>query len=303
MTLLDSGLPPERFVIEAWDISRPALAKAERGIYGRNSFRSENLGFRDRYFRQVAEGYQVVDAVRRQVRFRHENMLSPGPCLNGELHHVVFCRNVLIYFDRPTQEQALSVLQRLLAADGILFVGPAETFLMRGSGFTPDSAPMSFAFRPKGVTRPATVAAKPIAPGFKPRPKPLTKTPSNLPGKLSVSPPARPAPAAPKPAPAPALADLDTARQLANSGRMPEAAQACEAFLRTQSESVEGHYLLGLVYDALGDSARATQSYRKAIYLDPGHSEALVHLALLAERRGDEPEARRLYERARRVAK
>jgi chemotaxis protein methyltransferase WspC len=109
---------------------------------------------------------------------------------------------------------------------------------------------------------------------------------------------ASPAPAKSLPQP-----DLETAWGLANSGRMVEAAQVCEAFLSAHGDSAEGYYLQGIVYDALDDSQRATQSYRKAIYLDPNHTEALVHLALLAERRGDAPEARRLHERARRVAK
>ena len=50
MALLDAGVAPDRFQIDAVDISARALARAERGVYGRNSFRGKDLAFRDRYF-------------------------------------------------------------------------------------------------------------------------------------------------------------------------------------------------------------------------------------------------------------
>jgi len=74
---------------------------------------------------------------------------------------------------------------------------------------------------------------------------------------------------------------------LADAGRLPEAAQACEEALRTQSASAEGYYLLALVQDALGETEQAAKSYRKVLFLEPGHAEAAAHLSLLAGRQGD----------------
>ncbi len=63
---------------------------------------------------------------------------------------------------------------------------------------------------------------------------------------------------------------------------------------------MEAYYLLALIRDMLGSHAEAAKCYRKVLYLDPNHSEALLHLALLAENQGDLAEARRLQQRARR---
>ena len=59
MALLDAGVPADRFQVEAVDISARALARAARGVYGRNSFRGKDLAFRDRYFQPSAEGFRA----------------------------------------------------------------------------------------------------------------------------------------------------------------------------------------------------------------------------------------------------
>jgi chemotaxis protein methyltransferase WspC len=70
-----------------------------------------------------------------------------------------------------------------------------------------------------------------------------------------------------------------------------------------QGPSSETYYLLGLVRDAIGDRDGAAAFYRKVIYLEPEHVEALMHLALMTETEGDTAAAERLRERARRVEK
>src|SRR6266481_6690402 len=65
IALLDAGVAPERFEIDAVDISARALARAERGVYGKNSFRGNELGFLDRHFARTTHGYQLAEPVRR----------------------------------------------------------------------------------------------------------------------------------------------------------------------------------------------------------------------------------------------
>jgi chemotaxis protein methyltransferase WspC len=72
------------------------------------------------------------------------------------------------------------------------------------------------------------------------------------------------------------------------------------AFARTR-DLPAALYLLALVRDAMGDDRGAADCYRKVVYLEPNHAEALMHLALLAEKRGDSSAARRLQLRSRRV--
>jgi chemotaxis protein methyltransferase WspC len=76
MALLDAGVPPDRIQIDAVDISARALARAERGVYGKNSFRGKDLTFCDRYFQPSKEGFVLEPAVRNCVRFFRGNLFS-----------------------------------------------------------------------------------------------------------------------------------------------------------------------------------------------------------------------------------
>jgi chemotaxis protein methyltransferase WspC len=115
-------------------------------------------------------------------------------------------------------------------------------------------------------------------------------------------------PAIPVPVPAASksassLPDLDRASRLADSGQLREAAELCEAHLAQQGPTAKSYYLLGLVCDAGGMHERAAECYRKVLYLEPSHVEALFHLALLMDQQGDSNAAERLRERARRAEK
>jgi chemotaxis protein methyltransferase WspC len=70
--------------------------------------------------------------------------------------------------------------------------------------------------------------------------------------------------------------------------------------LRAQPASAETFHLMGMLHDAAGRVREAAEHYRKALYLDPQHHEALVHLAVALQREGDEHGAQRLFERANR---
>ena len=108
MALIDAGLPPHRFKIDAIDISSRALDIARRAIYGRNSFRGRELSFRDRFFRSQEAGYQLADSVLERVEFQHGNLIADDLLPGIGSYDIVFCRNVLIYFDAATQERVHS---------------------------------------------------------------------------------------------------------------------------------------------------------------------------------------------------
>jgi len=138
------------------------------------------------------------------------------------------------------------------------------------------------------------------------------KRPAALPGTgRSVRPPPRSIRAASKdvlaePArPAGLLAqsapDLAAATLLANEGRFAEAATCCEDHLQNQGPSANAFYLLGLVRDASGHQSESFACYRKALYLDPNHHEALIHLAFLMEQQGNKAAAQALRSRAQRL--
>jgi chemotaxis protein methyltransferase WspC len=283
MTLLDAGLPADRFLIEAVDVSVQALARAKKAVYGKNSFRRPDLDFRNRYFEATEKGHCLAEAVRQQVQFQPGNVMDGDLLPGAEIYDVIFCRNMLIYFDAATQERVVGVLRRLLKMDGVLFVGAAETALLAGHDLVSTREPLAFAFRKKD---PAT------------RPRKRVVVPTVAP-RDSV-----PHPGVPRPTPAPVMTpteiDIETAVRLADQGRLDEAARRCEEFLRTQGPSAKAFYLLGLVRDAAGKQGEADVFYRKALYLDPHHYDALIHLALLLDRQGDKAGAKVLYDRAER---
>jgi chemotaxis protein methyltransferase WspC len=293
MALLDAGFPAERFRIDAVDISAHALAQAARGTYRKNSFRGNELGYRDRHFVPTAQGYHLADSVRRNVRFRHGNLFDVDLLLGAQIYDIIFCRNVLIYFDGDTQQRAIGLLRRLLTAKGCVFVAPSEASLLLGSDFVSVKVPLAFGFRkaaaaPRRATPPRPVKRRCTAPRM--GASALRLAP------VSVDKPA-PRPAHPTNSP-PSMEEI---RRIADRGQLAEAALHCEKHLRDGGVSPEVLHLLGLIRDATGNRPEAAEYYRKTLYLDPNHQEALVHLALLLDKQGDTAGAKVLNDRADRL--
>ena len=92
---------------------------------------------------------------------------------------------------------------------------------------------------------------------------------------------------------------LEQAAELANRGHFSEAIGMCEQHLRQKGLTAPAYYLMGMICQATGDRRRAEDCFQKTVYLDPRHDEALLALALLAERRGDQNAAAGFRRRAR----
>ena len=298
MALLDAGIPPDRFRIDALDVSRRAITRAERAAYGKNSFRGHELAYRDRHFDKTAGGWQLHEDVRRQVHFQQANLLATDFVPRTELYDAVFCRNLLIYFDRPTQDRAVTVLRNLLTPEGTLFVAPSETGVLLSHDFVSARMTLAFAFQKPGAR---ASLRKPSAgrsvrttmlPRATPAPKPNTRA-------EAVSRAVTPAPQ-PQGSSTPPL-DLDRATELANQGHLAEAASCCAEHVRRHGPSAQAFYLMAVVRDASGNQSAAADYYRKALYLDPNHRETLVHFALLIDRQGNPSRAQALRDRAHRV--
>jgi chemotaxis protein methyltransferase WspC len=325
IALLDAGLPPGAFQVVAADISRRSLDLARRAVYTGNAFRSADLGFRDRHFRPVGDGYALDPPVVRLVRFHQANLLAPDVLAGEPPFDAIFCRNLLIYLDEPARERVLANLDRLLAPGGVVFVGHAERLGMLGDRFRATGPKGSFAFErvpdrtevqalnagperlPKGPSHPPHRE--------KPRPRPsawlgrslrrpgVSASPDrgvedSAPATRMPPPEARPVPAPPT---APDPTPLATASRLADEGRHAEAARLCEAEIKARGPSAPAYFLLGMVRQAAGDHAQAEACFVKAVYLDGAHEDALLALALLAQRRGDRAAADSYRKRAERA--
>jgi len=300
MTLLDAGLKPHQFKVDGLDVSPLSVEKARRALYGKNSFRGDDIAFRDRHFSAEGESYRLDQRVIEQVRLQVGNLLDPALLAGEPPFDFVFCRNLLIYFDQPTQKQVFEVLKCLTHVDGVLFIGPAEGSLLGRLGMRSIGIPQSFAFSRQG-----TVAPEPL-PTFVPAPLPVPQPLRNPPpAPVRSRPFARIAPLRP----APATSGSDTAALLANiavladEGKSAEARAACDSYLRSHEPVAQVFYWLGLLSDVAGNTLEAQGFYRKALYLEPQHPEALMHLAGLLQAQGDAMGARRLQERAARSAR
>ena len=106
------------------DIDRASLEAARRGAYVEAAFADTPAVLRERYFSPTSP-HVVHDAVRRMVRFEHRDLLNESPPM-PELH-LIACRNVLIYFDRDTQEALFQKFHDALAPGGFLVLGKVET--------------------------------------------------------------------------------------------------------------------------------------------------------------------------------
>lgn len=284
IALLEIGLAPARFHVEAVDISPRALGWARRGVYGSGSFRRDQIGERSRYFREHAEGFEIQPAVRNQVEFRQGNLLTAATFAENEHFDVIFCRNLLIYLTGAAREQAIARLDALLQPGGMLFVGHAEAVLLHREPFQLDPDQASFAL----VKTAGTAAARP-------GPK-KTRTVRAAAPRKSPPPPERITPAPAQPVP---VDKLQEALKLANLKEHDRARTLCEEVLRERGPSAPLFHLMGMIELEAGRVHSARDYLAKAVYLDPMHEEAHLTLASLAQRSGDSETARLHQRRAR----
>lgn len=228
MLLLEAGRQLEGWQIEliGTDISEEMLDRCRKGWYSAFEVqRGMPPELLKKYFTKDGDGWQISDKLRSMVRFRNFNLLgdptSPAASLQGL--DLIFCRNVLIYFDETTRRQVFSGMAKIMKPAGFLCLGGAETVIGISDAFrilpgerglfginVPGSAPLT---TPRVPPAPA-VSARPLgappvaAPALRPAVAPITPRPAVAPlaARPAVAPAAaRPAaaPVAPRPAFAP----------------------------------------------------------------------------------------------------
>ncbi|MGJ9420002.1 CheR family methyltransferase [Massilia sp. CMS3.1] len=292
MALDMAGVAPPSVRIDAIDLSQVSVRRAIAGHYTRNAFRGADLAFRERYFMEQGGGYQLCDAIRARVGVRQGNLFELDTAALAGSYDIVFCRNLLIYFDDLAAHAAAKILHTLLADDGLLFAGYAEVPALCRHGFA--------ALRIRGA-----FALEKAAPDPKRLAPPLRRAQAV---RSVVPAQAEPQEAffrAARHAPAPAAAQLDDALaqawRRADGGDFAGAAALCHTLLATDPSSADAYFILGIVSECQGQVAAAADYWRRCVYLRPGHYEALCHLALLARQSGDAQVAEAYQERAARI--
>ncbi len=141
MTAIEAlGSKADRVRILATDINTEVLARAEAGIYQLDQSRGLSPERLRRFFLKGSGSLEGAVKVRRELQerisFRQLNLIDPTWPLKGPFD-AIFCRNVMIYFDRPTQRRILERFAPLLRPDGLLFAGHSESFAHAADLFRP----------------------------------------------------------------------------------------------------------------------------------------------------------------------
>ena len=157
---MERDLSGWRIELLATDISNEVLEKARQGLYSQFEVqRGLPIQLLIKHFAQVGEAWQIAPEIRAMVKYRQLNLLADFSHLG--MFDLVFCRNILIYFDQATKIDLLNRLAKVVASDGFLVLGAAETVVGLTDSFktvgdkhglyTPNIRPL----KPKIVSQPA----------------------------------------------------------------------------------------------------------------------------------------------------
>lgn len=300
MTLLDAGLMPSQIYIDAIDISQRNIDRCKEARYRNNSFRGVDKNTQDRFFKQDDVNHYLPDIlIKAMVNFDQASILDDKYIATKRAYDVIFCRNLLIYFDDATQKNVLKMLYKSLKPKGTLFVGHAETrqFISDKNWYLSYQYPKAFAIRKfddNNKSNVKRVPRTPIKPKVRTQPKTLIKTASTqqynneITSKPKVAKIIQKAP------------DMGYAQKLADQGKFTEAESICLDALAFNKQDAKAYFLLAVIQLANGDEQKSSKYFNNVIYLDPHNIDALSYLATLTEQQGDAKQAQQLRDRAQR---
>jgi len=122
--------------IHGSDINQRVLQTARRGVYRRNSFRTIEPYFMSKYFVEEDGSFRIRDSARKHVNFSYLNLLDPFKSRFLGRMDVIFCRNVLIYFDNSSRRRVIENFHDRLVDGGYLLLGHAESLINISTAFT-----------------------------------------------------------------------------------------------------------------------------------------------------------------------
>jgi chemotaxis protein methyltransferase CheR len=304
MALAEAGFEPEQVDLIATDVNPEAVAFAAQGAYDSRRVRDIPEPLLERHFARDGERYVVRPSLRRYIAaIRPHNLVSsvfPRP-QDGGGFDIIFCRNVIIYFDTPTTQQVLTQFHHALAPSAYLFLGYSESLFRLFEGFELTEVAGAFLYRrPAGPLRTTPAPTRPRAVPLSPPPvthvdtrrAPTPRPPgaATSTSTAAVGPPA-PAPRAASRGPgSPPLAPqefLDGAVALFAEGRFGAARELLERLLERAGEDLAVRLTLANLYGVLRQPDRARACYQAALQLEPLSAEAHlfygIHLLQSAE--------------------
>lgn len=299
---LAAGVPAAGVRVDAVDPSTEALQQARSGCFTRMGAREGVPDWAQPWFVPQGAGASATPLLQSCVVW-HQDALPDGlGHLAAGSFDAVFCRNLAIYLGPGARLAAGAMLLRLVKPDGLVFLGHAEPPSILGLSGSLHSfgARGAFAFARERATDEQVAQQVDRSPT---PPRAATAAPE---ARRAGSRAGGTAPRAARPhtgpgtaaAPAAPIAPLDEIEACANAGRTDRAIELGRARLAAGDASAELRLLLGSAHASRGELPHAEDMFRQALYLQPDSVEALLHLASLAEQRGDRALAERYRLRA-----
>ena len=329
--LLEEGYK-NRMAVWGTDVSRAALARAREGSYGDWSLRGPEAERIRAFLHPDGRRHSLSAELRGRVHFDYLNLAEDiWPSRTHGLWgmDVIFCRNVLIYFNRPTIEAVARRLFATLSEGGFLITGPSDPPLSGLAPFETLIADWGIAYHRPAPGRPPLQLGSRFSLVSEPHPAsepfPASEPPPRPEPPPPEPPPAEPPP--PEPPPPVASAELEGARRAFAQGDWREAFRRASALpddlaaatvavramanfdaiaaVRVCAEaaarhplSVELRYLEASLLLGLGRLLEAERAVRQALYLEPALAVASLLLGHILRRRGDRAGAVRAFETA-----
>lgn len=328
----------ERVQIVGVDISTAALQKAENAVYSAWSLRATPHDVRRECFSPKGQDFLLRASIRSMVRFYTKNLLAPEHSFRDiGRFHVIFCRNVTIYFSPQAIVQTIGLLTHLLHPGGYLFLGHSESLRDVSDRFELINHGEAFYYRrlphhkskppPSSHIQPANdefswfsnieesarridaVTSPQIPASFAQSPPPLTRPrqSGSFQSAFELIRAERFADA---------IALLQSSRKsgpsddpdqelllavaCSNQGQFSAAEEICTRLLRNLRGTLaaEAFYILGLCYEHTGDPSMAMHHYQLATAEDPSFAMPHLHMGLLYKKTGKPRQARSAFERA-----
>ncbi len=289
-----------RIAILGTDINRKSLACSEEGVYGEKDIGHLPKEYLEKYFKRQGPSYYLRDDVKQLVEFEYHN-LARDPCFHEKMQNVdiLFCRNVIIYFDPETTQRVIENFYNCLARDGYLFLGHTESLWQITNRFERVEFPQTFIYKKRlgpiqeDAMRPfmavpeidiedftfSTVPAEAF------QVEPFLHSPRQQ-AEDAARQADRPSETVFVSSPAPTvgqdkkhiLTGLSEATRLANEARYKEAADILGKIVQEDNLSVEAYYLLGVLSYKSGDLKEAEAQFKKVIYVAPDSVLAYFNL-------------------------
>jgi len=284
--LFENNYTSDMFQIDAIDISQRNIDSANQGSYRQHSFR-KNLPqhIMEKYFVQNEDLHLITDKVKEVVSFKQGNLFDANNLHVTSYYDAIFCRNLLIYFNLHEKKKAVNKLSAALKDNGIFLIGHSETSIIPTEHYKPCGIIRSFGFIKSNqpIKRKKTSLPKKSASFNKSSPKKVNLSKPSVNKKIAAI---KTEKTVVQDVIVTESISLEEAKLLADRNQFTDALNILEKLANTD-HSADYFTLMGTIHNTLNNTTEAEKAFRKALFLAPEHEEALIHLALLLEKKGD----------------